>query len=277
MRAESRKKRPVSERIKIMNLIFLDIDMTIWDETLRIPESTIDAIRLARALGNKVFINTGRSRSNTMYKKLDDLNLDGYVTACGCYVEIGGEVIYNKLLTHDQVKYSLEVLKEEHMPVVLEGTHYCFFDPEDFPDDPFAATLWESLGDRAKRMDKLTENDPINKFSADITDETDFDVVTEKLGDFLDTINHNGIVVEFVPKGHSKATGMEIVRKYYDVSAENIYAVGDGMNDMEMITSAAHGIAMGQGNPELLMASDYVTDSIYEDGIYKAFKYYKII
>ena len=261
----------------MMNLIFLDIDMTIWDERLRIPESTVDAIRLARALGNKVFINTGRSRSNTMYEALDDLNMDGYVAACGCYVEIGGEVIYNKLLTHDQVKQSLTALKDEHMPVVLEGTEYCFFDPEDFPDDPFAATLWESLGDRAKRLDSLTYDDPINKFSADITAETDFDTVKDKLGGFLDSINHNGIVVEFVPKGHSKATGMEIVRKYLDAPAENIYAVGDGINDMEMITAAAHGIAMGQGNPELLMASDYVTDSIYEDGIYKAFKHYKII
>ena len=66
-----------------MNLIFLDIDMTIWDETLRIPESTKDAIRLARVMGNKVFINTGRSRSNTMYRALDELGMDGVVAACG--------------------------------------------------------------------------------------------------------------------------------------------------------------------------------------------------
>ena len=46
---------------------------------------------------------------------------------------------------------------------------------------------------------------------------------------------------------------------------------------MEMIKSAAHGIAMGQGNPELLMAAEYVTDSVYEDGIYRAFKHYKLI
>ena len=260
-----------------MNLIFLDIDMTIWDERLHIPESTKDAIKLARVMGNKVFINTGRSRSNTRYESLDELGCDGIVAACGCHVEIGGEIIYNKLLTPEQIRTSLQVLADEHMPVVLEGTENCFFDPEDFPDDPFAATLWESLGDRARRTATLTDEDPINKFSADITDETDFDLVCERLGGFLDTINHNNIVVEFVPKGHSKATGMEIVRKYYDVPAENIYAVGDGMNDMEMIKAAAHGIAMGHGNPELLMASDYVTYSIYEDGIYKAFKYYKLI
>ena len=148
---------------------------------------------------------------------------------------------------------------------------------EDFPDDPFAATLWESLGERARRLDTLSETDPVNKFSADITAQTDFDAVCESLGGFLDTINHNGVVVEFVPKGHSKATGMEIVRKYYDVPAENIYAVGDGMNDMAMIKAAAHSIAMGQGNPELLMAAEYVTDSVYEDGIYRAFKHYKLI
>ncbi|MCR4793325.1 MAG: HAD-IIB family hydrolase [Lachnospiraceae bacterium] len=260
-----------------MNLIFLDIDMTIWDERLYIPESTKDAIKLAKVMGNKVFINTGRSRSNTRYAALDELGMDGVVAACGCHIEIEGEVLYQKLLTCEQIRKSLNVLRSEHMPVVLEGSDNCFFDPEDFPDDPFAATLWESLGERARRLDTLTESDPINKFSADITKDTDFDTVCDSLGGFLDTINHNGVVVEFVPKGHSKATGMELVRKHYDVPFENVYAVGDGMNDMEMIKSAAHGIAMGQGNPELLMAAEYVTDSVYEDGIYRAFKHYKLI
>ncbi len=260
-----------------MNLIFLDIDMTIWDEILRIPESTKDAIKLAKVMGNKVFINTGRSRSNTRYESLEELGMDGVVAACGCHVEIEGEIKYQKLLTPDQIRTSLKVLSDEHMPVVLEGTENCFFDPEDFPDDPYAKTLWESLGDRARRLDTLTDEDPINKFSADITAETDYDAVCDRLCGFLDMIDHNNIVVEFVPAGHSKATGMEIVRNYYGVPAENIYAVGDGMNDMEMIRAAAHGIAMGQGNPELLMASDYVTDSIYEDGIYKAFKHFKLI
>lgn len=260
-----------------MNLIFLDIDMTIWDEKLRIPESTRDAIRLAKVCGNKVFVNTGRSRSNTRYEALDELGMDGVVAACGCHIEIGGELIYQKLMTVEQIRESLRVLHKEHMPVVLEGPEYCFFDPEDFPDDPFAKTLWESLGERARRLDLLTDEDPVNKFSADITAETDFDAVKESLGGFLDNINHNGVVIEFVPSGHSKATGMELVRRYYDVPPENVYAVGDGMNDMAMIKAAAHGIAMGQGNPELLMEAEYVTDSIYEDGIYRAFKHYKLI
>ena len=269
--------RECSPQEKRMNLIFLDIDMTIWDEILRIPESTKDAIKLAKVMGNKVFINTGRSRSNTRYAALEELGMDGVVAACGCHVEIEGKVEYERLLTPDQIKTSLKVLSDQHMPVVLEGSENCFFDPEDFPDDPFAATLWESLGDRAKHMNMLTDSDPINKFSADITADTDYDAVCRELGGFLDMIDHGNIVVEFIPKGHSKATGMEIVRKHYGVPTENIYAVGDGMNDMEMIRAAAHGIAMGQGNPELLMASDYVTDSIYEDGIYKAFKHFKLI
>ena len=61
--------------------------MTIWDERLRIPESTKDAIRLARLCGNKVFINTGRSRSNTRYEALEELGMDGVVAACGCHID----------------------------------------------------------------------------------------------------------------------------------------------------------------------------------------------
>lgn len=49
-------------------------------------------------------------------------------------------------------------------------------------------------------------------------------------------------------------------------------AFGDGGNDMSIIKKAGIGVAMGNANEPLKNAADYITDSVDEDGIYKALK-----
>ena len=47
-------------------------------------------------------------------------------------------------------------------------------------------------------------------------------------------------------------------------------AFGDSANDTEMITAAGCGVVMGNGSDGIKALADYVTDSIYDDGIYNA-------
>lgn len=46
----------------------------------------------------------------------------------------------------------------------------------------------------------------------------------------------------------------------------NTVAVGDGRNDIEMLTWAGRGIAMGQAPDEVLAVADEVTASVLDDG-----------
>ena len=39
---------------------------------------------------------------------------------------------------------------------------------------------------------------------------------------------------------------------------------------MEMIRTAGHGVAMGDGTDGLKKAADYITAPLFEDGVYKA-------
>jgi hydroxymethylpyrimidine pyrophosphatase-like HAD family hydrolase len=43
-------------------------------------------------------------------------------------------------------------------------------------------------------------------------------------------------------------------------------AIGDGRNDIEMLTWAGRGVAMGQAPDEVMAAADEVTYSVFEDG-----------
>ena len=70
-----------------------------------------------------------------------------------------------------------------------------------------------------------------------------------------------------LPKGASKAVGVEKIMKQLGVKRENSYAFGDGTNDFEMLDFVGTGIAMENAVPELREQADFVTTSCSDDGI----------
>ena len=75
-------------------------------------------------------------------------------------------------------------------------------------------------------------------------------------------------VLEVAPAGVSKDTGLDVLRKAYDIKRDDIYAFGDEMNDFEMIGYATHGVVMKNGNPELKAIAVDMTDyTNEEDGL----------
>ena len=66
--------------------------------------------------------------------------------------------------------------------------------------------------------------------------------------------------------GISKASALEVLREKLEIEETRTVAVGDGFNDVEMLTWAGAGVAMGQAPQGVKDVADVVTDSIYEDG-----------
>ena len=97
-----------------------------------------------------------------------------------------------------------------------------------------------------------------------------------------------GDVVTFMPhrydaymdinaKGVSKASGIMKVLELFDIDVKDSYAFGDDLNDVEMLSSVGHGIAMTPHAAALDGIVEYVTDTVANDGIYKALKHYGLI
>lgn len=64
-----------------------------------------------------------------------------------------------------------------------------------------------------------------------------------------------------------KAEGIGRVLQYEGIPWEQVVAVGDGENDIEMLERAGVGIAMGNAPPQVRAAADDVAPSIEEDGV----------
>lgn len=257
------------------NAVFFDIDGTLWNEHMQIPESTITAIQTLREKGNYAFICSGRSRANICNRELLGIGFDGVVAACGAHVEHKKEILYEQLMTAEEVERAITIANKYNLLDIFEGPKYLYVDDEDFSDDPYVVYIRRELGTAIKCITG-TKCIEANKLSVDLKG-APIDKVVAEFEQFFDVIAHNDWLLEIVPKRHSKATGIAKVCELLKVPLENTYAFGDSANDLEMLNFVAHGIAMGNGTAEAKQAAEYVTTHIMEDGIKNGLLHYGLI
>ena len=98
-----------------------------------------------------------------------------------------------------------------------------------------------------------------------------------ELSDAFDFMVHDKVIVELVPKGFHKGTGIEKICEYLGMDISDTYAIGDSVNDLGMLRAAGTGIVMGNGVDAAKAAADYVTAPLCEDGVWKACRYFGLI
>ena len=256
--------------------VFFDIDGTLWDFKMNIPESTKEALKELRKNGHYAFLCSGRSRSNIKSPKLLALGFDGIVAACGTHIEFEGEKLFELLLTNEQIKHILTVLRKYQIPMVLEGPNYIYVDEKDFKDDPYVIYLRNELGENLKSITGIAQYE-VNKLSAELGN-ADVELVRKELGTEFDMIVHepDGIL-EIGQAGYSKASGIERLCAFLGIAKEDTYAFGDSANDVEMLEFVAHGIAMANGTDVAKNAAEFITTDIHKDGIWNGLKHYGLI
>lgn len=257
------------------NAVFFDIDGTLWNEHMQIPQSAITAIQALRKNGNYAFICSGRSRANICNRELLGIGFDGVVAACGAHIEYNGKLIYEQLMTAEEVETALSIVKKYNLLDIFEGPKYLYVDDEDFHDDDYVVYLRRELGTAIKCITG-TKCIEANKFSVDLKG-APVSIVAAEFEKIFDVISHNDWLLEIMPKGHSKATGIAKICELLDIPRENTYAFGDSANDLEMLNLVAHGVAMGNGTREAKQAAEYVTTHIMEDGIKNGLMHYGLI
>ena len=116
----------------------------------------------------------------------------------------------------------------------------------------------------------------ISKFSCSTPDDAYLKVLSHLEENFTPLV-HDAACAEFIPKGFSKASGIEKTCELLGIEKEDTYAFGDSINDVEMLKHVQHGIAMGNGTKAAKEAADYITAPLHEDGIYKGLEHFGLI
>ncbi len=263
-------------------IIFLDIDGTIRDFDGHVPASAAEAIQKAKSNGHKVCISTGRPLCQ-IERNILELGFDGVISGSGSYVEYQGNCTRHIYFTTMSYIALCSYLLENNCIIEFQRHDRCsilkhqesdFLALEDWIQDRLGvqakklATLpqaVESIMDRTE-IEKLLffsnrmSNEKLRKQWGKHTCIKEFSIPnSEKWGG------------EITPLGVHKAEGIRSILKEGNLSQEDVIAVGDSENDLEMLQFASVGIAMGNSSQEVKEAADMVTGSPRENGIYNAF------
>ena len=111
-------------------IIFFDIDNTLYNSNVGIPESARRGIKLLRKNGHIPVICTGRTRA-AVFDEITDMAFEGMICGAGTYVEHEGEVIFNKIAEPDQLERLTSLLDQAGAKYFLEGPRYLYYNAAD--------------------------------------------------------------------------------------------------------------------------------------------------
>ena len=254
--------------------VFFDADGTLCDIREGVPDSARTAVARLQENGHLAFLCTGRSRAFVV-KELETLNLDGIVAACGTYLEYQGRRLFSKETDPETARRSVRILRECGMIPVLEGPDFMYYDKEEYNEtvDWFAGLIGEQLGDRYRPIRGNEQNLKINKISSKVRPESDPDRACRSLAEWYEPIRHSegmaGGTIELIPKGFSKAVGIESLCRILGIEWKDTVVFGDSNNDLSMFRYAAVKVAMGNATDSIKELADYVTDDMFHQGIEK--------
>lgn len=92
----------------------------------------------------------------------------------------------------------------------------------------------------------------------------------EKYGEKIYTAMSTPYFCEICANGVSKGNAVNFVAEMYGIKKEEILSCGDQNNDIELITCAGIGVAMGNATETLKGYANYITDTVDNDGVVKA-------
>ena len=251
-------------------LVALDIDGTLVTYDGVLSDATRDAVGELVAAGHHVVIATGRSVHSTVdiWRALD--LRDGWAVCSNGAVTV-------------RIDPDAERGWREHEVITFDPTFAIRLLVEEFPAVRFAV---EELGEGYRlnaefppgeltgtqsvvSLDELCSK-PVTRLAVRAPEATDeeFDHLVSRLGlhDVTYAVGYTAWL-DIAPAGITKASALESVRRELGVAPELTVAVGDGRNDVEMLTWAARGVAMGHAVPEVRVVAAEVTGTIDDDGV----------
>ncbi|MFS0787202.1 Cof-type HAD-IIB family hydrolase [Shouchella sp. 1P09AA] len=242
--------------------IFFDIDGTLLDDNKELPSSTKESIKQLQRDGHHVAIATGRAPY--FFKDLrDELNIDSYICFNGQYVVYKGELIYQDTLNPTTFSRFERYASTSNHPLIFMSADAFTANHADHPD------IRESMS--SLKLDLPTYNPNYYEQShlhqallfCKPDEEADY---RERFPDFK-FVRWHPLSVDVLPVNGSKAIGISKFIAHAGIDLKSVYAFGDQLNDLEMLSYVEHGVAMGNAPQEVQAQARYITKHVNEDGI----------
>jgi Cof subfamily protein (haloacid dehalogenase superfamily) len=257
-------------------LLVVDIDGTLIGKNGKISTEDRDALAGACGLGIQVSLSTGRV-AQACLGIIDQLSLDGtHIFFDGALVSDPGrgEEVYVQPLSKEVVRQAIEFAHLNDTTIEFySATHY-FAERETWSTDirrqffGIEATIVDFSGLwQQERIIKgtLTVSSPeerakAGRFCLHFKDSLQFSSTKSPAYPDVDFIN-------VLAPGVSKKRALEALASHLGISLGEVIAIGDGTNDISLLSSAGLAIAMDNAPGEVKAVADYITLGVDHSGL----------
>ena len=251
---------------------FFDVDGTLLShKTKQVPASTRAALDKLKAAGIHCVIATGRQMPEMERLPVADIACDGYITMNGQIILNGKkEIIRCTPIDGEAKAYLLKMFEARELPVLLVERDRMYLN---FVNDHVIAAQ-KDISSPVPQVDTYSGAE-IYQVCVYLTDAQSG--CLEPLAPLCNISRWHWGGVDIVTKGSDKSVGIRQYLEAQGIRPEECIAFGDGDNDLEMLSYAGIGVAMGNATPAVKAAADYVTTDIDDNGIENALRHFHLI
>lgn len=269
------KRRQMKDNKKIQALFF-DIDGTLVSfRTHRIPQSTVNALEMAKANGVKVYISTGRPKMIiTNLGQIEHL-IDGYITTNGARCFVGDHTVCQHPISPADVDKVVKAADRDGYSVIVVGEKHLAI--------RHLTPIVEEIFVKGLGIDSLDFHTDLADLAGEAVLQLTPFCSEEQERELMSTLDNctsgrwHPAFTDITATDADKGKGLHAMAEYLGLDISQTMAFGDGGNDITIIREAGIGVAMGNAADHVKSFADYVTAHVDEDGVKKALEHFGVI
>lgn len=268
--------------------IILDMDGTMLNEESKVSEELHQYLRCLRQNGLKVFIATGRTLLEIENVVPEGFKVDGFVTSNGMAAFIEEEQLFQHSLEPTLVEQLIRKARKRNLYYEIHpavGNRYVLKDDQEMilhmikGERPLSVEENEWLSRKAAVEEHINWKDELHPNN--ISKIYFFHTNKGKIENWISFLEELKLQygfssssstennVEVMAENINKATGVEYLLKRYNLSFEEVLAVGDGENDLPLLKRVGYAVAMKNAPDTVKEFVDEQTEYSYkENGLY---------
>jgi Cof subfamily protein (haloacid dehalogenase superfamily) len=262
-------------------LVVIDIDGTLLIRADEISNENKAALAELKRRGIRVSLCSGRA-TGAARTVLDQLDLDGYhIFFDGALVTnpATGENVYIKTIAPDLLRRAVDFAREHHVIFDIFTANGYFAEEESWVTDirrdyfKVNATLADfhnlppgEIPIKGTLVVRSAEEKAgAQEFREHFGKELHLSLTKTPAYPDVDFIN-------VIAPGSSKRSALDALCVHLGISLEEVMAIGDGPNDIPILSVVGLGVAMGNASPDVKACSRYTTGDVDHNGVAEAIK-----
>lgn len=224
---------------------------------------------------------TGRPKSGILpyLKDLGMKDYNAYVISqngANIFESMTEKRIYDALLNTHQLQDWLDLIQQHQIGLMGAGIE-AYFTYQEKLNQYMTDDIELINGQLLQRTKETFLKEDLYKLllfeSKELLDEFESHIPEKFREDFY-VVRSQPYLIEVLPKNINKSSGLRELSKILEIELSEIMAVGDAMNDYEMLQEVGFSVAMGNASQSIKDIADFVTLTNEEDGVIYAISHW---